>query len=518
MNQRLMPLRRVSSAGTMIVLPQEMIDQAANGGNPRVREASSSQWMPAGNPPQPFIHPQPDSRRFDFAVNINTRFNPKAGEGVTFGTLRLLADAYDLLRVIIERRKDQVEAFEWELVSVSRTKKAREQDIERATTFLKKPSAEYTWGQWLRAMLEDLLVCDAVCVVPRHTMGGDLFSLDLVDPATIKRVIDDRGMTPLPPDPAFQQVIKGIPVVNFTVEEMQYWIRNPRTWRIYGFSPVEWILITVNIALQRQGFTMSYFTEGNIPEALAAVPESWTTPQIREFQDYWDSLMSSGLGQRRRMKFVPMDPSKIKELKQPDHKNEFEEWLARLVCFAFSISPSALIKDMNRATADTNREIAQDEGLMPTMRFLKDRIDFLLQNTMGFPDLQFKWKMEGALDAVQQATVHKTYIDAKVLTPDEVREELERDALTPEEREKAFPTPVPPMLPGMSVPGDDDEGSKPPPKKPAPQPSEDDDAAAAKLLSKIVFAPTINVPEREVNVTIGDVNVQANLSDAAQDA
>jgi hypothetical protein len=39
------------------------------------------------------------------------------------------------------------------------------------------------------------------------------------------------------------------------------------------------------------------------------------------------------------------------QTKEPDLKGPFDEWLARIVCFAFSISPQALIQQMNRATA-----------------------------------------------------------------------------------------------------------------------------------------------------------------------
>jgi hypothetical protein len=34
-------------------------------------------------------------------------------------------------------------------------------------------------------------------------------------------------------------------------------------------------------------------------------------------------------------------------------KGAFDEWLARVVCFAFSISPQAFSEAMNRATAET---------------------------------------------------------------------------------------------------------------------------------------------------------------------
>jgi hypothetical protein len=46
-------------------------------------------------------------------------------------------------------------------------------------------------------------------------------------------------------------------------------------------------------------------------------------------------------------------------------KGLFDEWLARIVCFAFSISPQALTQQMNRATAETQKEIAEEEGLAP---------------------------------------------------------------------------------------------------------------------------------------------------------
>lgn len=510
---RVMPLRKISDGGRVLTISEEMVSIAA-GLRAAGVDTVTGQWMPAGPAPQIAVTPAPEERRFDYPVHLNSRFTPKHNEGITFGMLRQLADSYDLLRVIIERRKDQIESFEWEVIG-KKGKTANKDEVERVTAFLQNPSIDYDWGQWLRAAIEDLLVCDAITMVPRFTYGDQLYSLDLIDPATIKKVIDDRGMVPLPPDTAYQQVIKGIPAVNFTTEEMFYWMRNPRTWRVYGFSPVEWIIVTVNIALQRQAFTMSYFSEGNIPEALASVPEGWTTKQIKEFQSYWDELMLGNFAHRRRLRWIPTDASKVKELKQPDHKNEFEEWLARLVCFAFSVSPSALIKDMNRATADTNREIAVEEGVVPTLNFLKRRLNYIIQRVMACPDLQFEWKMGGALDAVQQATIHGTYIDKKVLTPDEVREDLGRPALTPEQREAAFPAP-PPMLGMFGMEGDEEEDAagvkKPPPKKKddeeEPPKDEEDDVAEAKKFLRDIHVH-VTVPER--NVTVGDVNVTAQL-------
>ena len=50
---------------------------------------------------------------------------------------------------------------------------------------------------------------------------------------------------------------------------------------------------------------LAYYTEGNTPEALIGVPQDWSPAQIRDFQDYWDSLTSGNSAAKRRSKFVP---------------------------------------------------------------------------------------------------------------------------------------------------------------------------------------------------------------------
>ena len=46
-------------------------------------------------------------------------------------------------------------------------------------------------------------------------------------------------------------------------------------------------------------------------------------------------------------------------------KDDFDEWLARIICYAFSVPPTPFIKQTNRATADNASDTAQAEGLAP---------------------------------------------------------------------------------------------------------------------------------------------------------
>jgi hypothetical protein len=59
-------------------------------------------------------------------------------------------------------------------------------------------------------LIEEMLVIDATTIYPRYTKGGGLYSLDIIDGATIKPLIGEDGRAPEPPDPAYQQILKGV--------------------------------------------------------------------------------------------------------------------------------------------------------------------------------------------------------------------------------------------------------------------------------------------------------------------
>jgi SPP1 gp7 family putative phage head morphogenesis protein len=375
------------------------------------------------------IAPEAAGRQFDYPSGYNTTAKPRQGESITFPQLRALADNYDLLRLVIETRKDQLAKMRWTIKPRDPGQKpdARCKTIE---SFFAMPDREHSWDEWLRMLIEDLLVIDAPAVYPRLTVGGQLYALEPIDGATIKRVIDATGRTPLPPATAYQQIIKGVAAVDYTRDEMIYRPRNPRTHKVYGFSPVEQVVMTVNIALRRQLHVMEYYQSGSVPDALAGVPADWQPEQIRQFQDYWDTLMEGDSAARRRLKFVPGDISKnFKETKQPPLKDMYDEWLARVICFCFSIEPTPFVAQVNRAVAETSREQSLAEGLEPLQNWIKGFVDSVLIRYFGFSDLEFSWAEETSIDPLVQAQVNNIYITAGVKTPNEVRAELGMEPL-----------------------------------------------------------------------------------------
>jgi hypothetical protein len=417
-------MARDETVAQVTPVPAGVVQRVAAGLRYAVTGITPSDWFGPSQPLAPQAPASVTGRAFDYPVGYNVLARPRSEEPISFHQLRALADSYDLLRLIIETRKDQIEKLDWTLQqrpgSTATPDPAKLQALQR---FLARPDGEHCWTQWLRLLLEDLLVLDAPTLYLRRTVGGQPYALEVIDGATIKRVLDERGRTPLPPSVAYQQVLKGLPAVDYAADELLYLPRNPRPHKIYGMGPVEQIVMTVNIALRKQVSVLNYYTEGNTPEALIGVPNDWTPDQISQFQAYWDSLLEGNLAARRHTKFVPGD-LKYQPLREPVLKDDFDEWLARVVCFAFSLPPTAFVKQTNRATAETQQETATTEGLVPLQRWVKELLDRLLADYFGEPEIEFQWATTPSLDPLVQAQVNQIYLAAGVKSVAEVRDEL----------------------------------------------------------------------------------------------
>ena len=427
------------------VQPRSLLQRMGEAASYVITGVGPKNWFGPMQPLPPFAD-KPEQgtrgRAFDYPTGINLSYQPRSYESINFSMLRGLAESYDLLRLVIETRKDQIESYEWEIIPRDEDTQpdAVKDEIRKVTDFLQRPDKEHDWSQWLRLFIEDMLVIDAVAIYPQATRGGELYALQLINGANITRLVDVEGRTPVPPSPAYQHILKGVPAVDYTTEELTYIMRNPRTWKVYGYSPVEQIITTVNIAIRRQLHQLQFYTEGNVPEALVSVPESWTSENIKEFQMWWDSLMEGNTAARRHMKFIPKTENLVFP-KEAVLKDEYDEWLSRIICFAFSIAPNALIRQMNRASSNDVRKSAKEEGLVPLMRFFKGQMNNLIWRFLS-PNVQFHWKDNETLDALTQAKVNQVYISSHVKTPDEVRGDLDLPPLTDEQRAAAWPDPM----------------------------------------------------------------------------
>jgi hypothetical protein len=386
-----------------------------------------NQALGAGNYLQP-VFQDIKGRQFDYQIGQNYQITPRQDEDIDFNGLRTLSYNCDILRAVIELRKDEVLRLNWNIAKKNgsaagyKTKKIQE--------FFLYPDKEHSWNEWLRMILEDIFVIDAACIYPRFTRGGDVYSLELIDGAMIKKIIQNDGRTPMPPLPAYQQIVHGIQSVNYTADELLYLMKNPRTSKLYGYSTVEQIKTVINIAINKQASQLEYYTAGSIPDMIVSV-DQFSVDQIKEFQKYWDELLSGDLRQRRRVRFIPAMKD-IKQTKEAILKDEFDEWLARTVCFAFSTSATPFIKNNNRATAEVVEESSQIRGLVPLMKWIKNFIDLIIIKYFDESDIEFVWQEDKEADPLIMAQIHDIYLKNGVMQINEVRESLGMTDIPPE--------------------------------------------------------------------------------------
>src|SRR5579872_642787 len=136
--------------------------------------------MGPGEPPQPFpLGGEP--RQWQYRVGINYPSPPGSDRGVDGELLRVLADSFDLVRLCIEIRKNDMTHLEWDVVPKEKNRAKRDEwlkqnhaELEQVKSFFEWPEA-YTvqdaggnwvrrgkvkWEDWLGALLEDYFVGD----------------------------------------------------------------------------------------------------------------------------------------------------------------------------------------------------------------------------------------------------------------------------------------------------------------------------------------------------------------------
>lgn len=320
---------------------------------------------------------RPDPRRFEFQVAQN--INITATRLIPFSTLRAAADQIDILRRCIEVKKAKMRGLDWDIVlgedATERIIKdqggtreramveAKEQftdEIARVRDFWETPDKAngLTFTDWLNIALEEILVIDGLAIFPQKTVGGDLHGFQILDSTTIKPLIDDRGMRPVSPYPAFQQILYGFPRSEFTApdeteqadgeftsDELSYSIYNRRANTVYGYSPTERALAVADIYLRRQQWLRAEFTDGVTPELLMTTDANFgNNPDLlRAYENIFNNDLSGQTEQRKRVRLLPtgMVPIQLDGYGEK-FSDSLDEYLVNSVCGHYGVMPTEI--------------------------------------------------------------------------------------------------------------------------------------------------------------------------------
>lgn len=393
-----------------------------------------------------------DPRRYEYQVAQNINITPT--KLVPFQTLRQTADQVDIIRRCLEVIKNKITSMNWDIVlsedasekisaesgkdhvrAMADARGKYTEDINRLREFWEQPDRAngYTWGDWLNIFLEDNLVLDAVAIWPQKAVNGDLYGFQLLDGSTIKPLIDDRGMRPMAPNPAFQQILFGFPRSEFmatndsenadgefTSDELTYLVKNRRTWSVYGFSPVERSLPLADIYLRRQDWIRKEYTDGVTPELMMKTDANFgNNPDlIRAYENIYNDDLAGQTAQRMRVRILPsgFDPVQPEGYGEK-FKDVLDNYLITSICGHFGVLPSEIGFSGSGSLGASGLQQGETMsgeaiGITPLTQWISRQLTNLSYLYLGMPrELEFKIMFESKIDTEGEA--RKTDIELK---------------------------------------------------------------------------------------------------------
>lgn len=305
-------------------------------------------------------------------------------------------------------------------------------EISRVTDWLAMPDRKngLDWAGWGALLMENRLKFDAACVYPRRTFGGDLFALEVIDGKTIKPLLDEYGGRPLPPYPAYQQILYGFPrgeftadtvdvdgqtmvAPGFTPDQLLYKRSVYRSESPYGLSATEIALLDGMLWMRRFGWMLAEYTQGVMPASFLKTDGTtdWTVEQWEDFQSLLNDHLSGNTAERHRFPLMPpgvepVQAATIEERYRPD----YDLLLIKLVAGDFGLPASEVGFTESGALGASYHEGEEDilnrQTRVPDSKWLAGIATELAVRQLGMPAdlivtiLGLESEDEAAADAV----------------------------------------------------------------------------------------------------------------------
>ena len=396
-------------------------------------------------PSQGLVNPL-GPRQYQFPVGYNISARPRNTEATGFDALRNLSMLYDGAQLCEQVWLENVSRLKLEIkldpdfaAATGDTEEKHIDDIKRYKDFFgyPDPGNGYDLKSWMRMGTRETLQIDALSIYVRPTRGGGVYSLEIVDGTTIKPLIDPRGRRPLPPYPAYQQFLYGVPAGLYTSEQMIYFRETVRAESVYGLSRNERIILRINQALRKENKDLSRFTDGNMPPGILEPPDDgsqWTPEMLLAYQEMWDALLAGNDQARSRIKVV-QPGSKITLLQDADIFVDFDRFLLNVCasCYGMTMADLGFTESVNKSSGETQENVFYRRSVKPLMDRFAELFTFILRHY--FHENRFVVGWSGFEEAEDFNTLTASYVslvNAGIVSPTTAARQLKQPWHGPE--------------------------------------------------------------------------------------
>lgn len=219
--------------------------------------------------------------------------------------------------------------------------------------------------------------------------------------------------------PAYIQIVNGMIRNTYTMNEMAFGVRNPRTdiyIQGYGYGELEQLITIITSHLYAEEYNRRFFMQGSAPKGILNFKGDNLTPdQLEAIKRQWranvegveNSWRTPIMQAEQGIEWVPLHQSN-----QEMEYSMWMEYLIKITCAVFLIDPAELNFDMHGGVQQTplfessqewKLKASRDRGLKPLLRFIAKLIN---DNIVSKIDDSFTFDFLG-LDELTEQEKHE---------------------------------------------------------------------------------------------------------------
>ena len=357
---------------------------------------------------------------------------------ITFETLRRMSKSCDIARLCINTLKHEISKTKWAIVPVDPKDVPDKKKIKEMEHLFNFPNSDENFRKFLEKILEDILALDAGAIELVDNAGGNLSEMFYIDGSTIRPSYDINGNLG---DPAYFQMMPlnntAKPDTEFSRDELVYIMQNPQGDIKnfgYGLSPLEGVIMVATNILNADNYNGSFFEVGTLPPLLINLGENISSNEVEAFRDYWKAEVE---GKPWKTAFLGgVQKPEVMDLQKTTNRDmqfmEYNMWLSKLMVAAYEMSPQdiGLTFEINKATAEVQREISKAKGYKSLLELLKEVFtQEIIWKRFGYTDLMFDWQDVDLVDAETRARIFEIESKAGAKSINEYRKEIGLDPI-----------------------------------------------------------------------------------------
>lgn len=161
----------------------------------------------------------------------------------------------------------------------------------------------------------------------------------------------------------------------FDKEEILYMMMNPRSYSVYGYSPVQSIQQVLELLIQGTRYNKDIFTNNAIPDLLATLPKL-PKEELAKLKRIWNNEYQ---GKPHQVGFINWPIENIHKLAESNRDLEWlegQKWYFKLVFAAFGVSPTeaGFFENANKSNDDGQERTTVRNALEPYFKLIERRI------------------------------------------------------------------------------------------------------------------------------------------------